>query len=109
LKEPLIVIQTVVDGFQAYFDRALGANLLYRFERPQYAEVRKNYWTGPKVVIGNEKEMSHVYGAEHLLRMLGELSSYFISMVLRADLAVDSKPATDHFHDGYGCGVCQHH
>jgi mortality factor 4-like protein 1 len=90
LKEPLIVIQTVVDGFQAYFDRALGANLLYRFERPQYAEVRKNYWTGPKVVIGNEKEMSHVYGAEHLLRMLGELKSYFILMVLRADLVVDS-------------------
>ena len=77
LKEPLIVIQTVVDGFQAYFDRALGANLLYRFERPQYAEVRKNYWTGPKAVNGNEKEMSHVYGAEHLLRMLGELDTLF--------------------------------
>jgi len=81
LKEPLMVIQTVVDGFQAYFDRALGANLLYRFERPQYAEVRKNYWTGPKVVVGNEKDMSHIYGTEHLLRMLGEFNGNLILMV----------------------------
>lgn len=85
LKEPLIVIQTVVDGFQAYFDRALGANLLYRFERPQYAEVRKNYWTGPKVVAGNEKEMSHVYGAEHLLRMLVSLPQIISTTAMDAE------------------------
>jgi mortality factor 4-like protein 1 len=45
--------------------------LLYRFERPQYAEIRKKYVTGPNVVVGQEKEMSAIYGAEHLLRMLG--------------------------------------
>ncbi len=72
LKEPALVIQTVVDGLQCYFDRALGSNLLYRFERAQYAHVRRQYWTGPKVIVGQEKEMSLIYGAEHLLRMLGE-------------------------------------
>ncbi|KAF8193795.1 MRG-domain-containing protein [Pholiota molesta] len=73
LKEPALVIQTVVDGLQCYFDRALGSNLLYRFERAQYAHVRREYWTGPKVIVGQEKEMSLIYGAEHLLRMLVSL------------------------------------
>ncbi|KAF8970982.1 MRG-domain-containing protein [Flammula alnicola] len=73
LKEPALVIQTVVDGLQCYFDRALGSNLLYRFERAQYAQVRKQYWTGPQVIVGQEKEMSAIYGAEHLLRMLVSL------------------------------------
>ena len=65
------MIQTVISGLQIYFDRALGTNLLYRFERAQYAQVRHDYWTGPKVVVGTEKEMCLIYGAEHFLRMLG--------------------------------------
>ena len=75
-------------GLQLYFDRSLGANLLYRwfiytykltdsyltftsFERVQYAEIRRPYVTGPTVKVGEEKEMSCIYGAEHLLRMIG--------------------------------------
>jgi len=46
-----------------------------RFERPQYADIRKRYISGPKVKVGEEKEMSAIYGAEHFLRMLG-LYSY---------------------------------
>jgi len=65
------VLPTIVSGLTCYFDRSLGANLLYRFERPQYAAIRKEYITGGHVVLGSEKEMSEVYGAEHLLRMLG--------------------------------------
>ena len=71
LRDPQTVLPTVVSGLQVYFDRALGANLLYRFERPQYAEMRKRYVTGPTVKVGQEREMSSIYGAEHLLRMLG--------------------------------------
>ena len=71
LKEPELVLPTIISGLQVYFDRSLGASLLYRFERPQYAEIRKKYVTGPKVIISQAKEMSAVYGAEHLLRMLG--------------------------------------
>ena len=65
------MLPTIVSGLTCYFDRSLGANLLYRFERPQYAAIRKEYITGGHVVLGTEKEMSQVYGAEHLLRMLG--------------------------------------
>jgi mortality factor 4-like protein 1 len=73
LREADLLTSTIVSGLQVYFDKSLGANLLYRFERPQYAEIRKRYITGPKVIIGQEKEMSAIYGAEHLLRMLGAL------------------------------------
>lgn len=76
LRDPELVLPTIISGLQVYFDRSLGANLLYRFERPQYAEIRKTYVTGPKVMVGQEKEMSVIYGAEHLLRMLGEHPSY---------------------------------
>ncbi|KAI0665480.1 MRG-domain-containing protein [Trametes maxima] len=73
LKDPKVLLPTIIAGLQTYFDRALGANLLYRFERPQYAEVRKRYVTGPTVQVGQEREMSAIYGAEHFLRMLVSL------------------------------------
>ncbi|EDR08717.1 uncharacterized protein LACBIDRAFT_297214 [Laccaria bicolor S238N-H82] len=85
IREPGLVLPTILSGLQCYFDRALGANLLYRFERPQYAEIRKQYWTGPKVVAGQEKEMSQIYGAEHLLRMLVSLPNMIASSSLDAE------------------------
>jgi mortality factor 4-like protein 1 len=60
-------VNEVISGLRLYFDKALGAMLLYRFERQQYAEIRKTY---PK------REMSDIYGAEHLLRIFGEHYSY---------------------------------
>jgi mortality factor 4-like protein 1 len=69
-----VVLPTIVSGLQVYFDKALGSNLLYRFERPQYAEIRKRYVTGPTVQVNQEREMSAIYGAEHLLRMIGSSS-----------------------------------
>ncbi|TFK51497.1 MRG-domain-containing protein [Heliocybe sulcata] len=74
LRDPKLVLPTILSGLQTYFDRSLGQNLLYRFERPQYANIRRQYVTGPTVKVGQEKEMSAIYGAEHLLRMLGKLS-----------------------------------
>ncbi|KEI41378.1 uncharacterized protein L969DRAFT_85154 [Mixia osmundae IAM 14324] len=53
----------VVAGLQIYFNKALGNNLLYRFERPQYGDIRKQH---------DGVEMCDVYGAEHLLRLFGE-------------------------------------
>ena len=54
------VLPTVVSGLRLYFDRAIGTNLLYRFERPQYMAQRKMYVTGSHVIVGQEKEMSQV-------------------------------------------------
>ncbi|KAJ7641369.1 MRG-domain-containing protein [Roridomyces roridus] len=70
LKDPEVLASTVVSGLQVYFDRSLSNHLLYRFERPQYAQIRVKYITGQDVIVGQEKEMCEVYGAEHLLRML---------------------------------------
>lgn len=104
LREAELLTPTIVSGLQVYFDKSLGANLLYRFERPQYAEIRKRYITGPKVIIGQEKEMSAIYGAEHLLRMIGEfqpkssfVSAYFIQ---RSESTADGSYLYD------GCRVC---
>ena len=75
---PERLLPTIISGLKLYFDRSIGTNLLYRFERPQYAEQRKKYVTGPKVIVGQEREMSSVYGAEHLLRMIGRVSQFFV-------------------------------
>jgi len=73
LRDPQVVLPTIVSGLQVYFDKALGSNLLYRFERPQYADIRKRFVTGPTVQVNQEREMSSIYGAEHLLRMIVSL------------------------------------
>ena len=81
------VLQTTIAGLGLYFERSVGkyhlpsqcrifillsgTNLLYRFERGQYAEVRRKWITGQHVTPENTRSMSQVYGAEHLLRMLG--------------------------------------
>lgn len=75
-RDSVALVNTLTAGLQTYFDRSLGANLLYRFERAQYAEIRKRYVTGPTVKVAEEKEMSSIYGAEHLCRLLGELTCY---------------------------------
>jgi glycerol-3-phosphate O-acyltransferase len=59
-------LNEIIAGITLYFDKALGNNLLYRFERAQYVEQRR---------AANGKPMSEIYGAEHLLRLFGELSS----------------------------------
>ncbi|KAI0075024.1 MRG-domain-containing protein [Panus rudis PR-1116 ss-1] len=82
LRDPPTLLPTIIAGLQTYFDRALGANLLYRFERPQYAEIRRKYVTGPTVIVGKEKEMSQIYGAEHFLRMLVSLPAMVASSAM---------------------------
>ncbi|KAG4304926.1 hypothetical protein PORY_001601 [Pneumocystis oryctolagi] len=56
------IFEEVISGIKLYFDRCLGNILLYRFERQQYSDIRKTY---------KDKEMSDIYGAEHLLRLFG--------------------------------------
>lgn len=67
----MLLAEIIYEGILIYFDRGLGKILLYAFEREQYVEVRDRFWDGEDVIPGDEKEMSEIYGAEHLLRLLG--------------------------------------
>lgn len=68
----------IVSGLKLYFEKSIGNNLLYRFERGQYGEIKKKY-QGPNVPEEEKKEMIEVYGVEHLLRLFGELLSRFLT------------------------------
>lgn len=57
------LLSEIISGITLYFDKALGNNLLYRFERAQYVEQKR---------ASSDRAMSEIYGAEHLLRLFGE-------------------------------------
>ncbi|GHJ88258.1 hypothetical protein NliqN6_4660 [Naganishia liquefaciens] len=62
------VLAEIMNGIVLYFDKALGNNLLYRFERAQYVDIRRK--------TAEVRPMSEIYGAEHLLRLFVNLPSY---------------------------------
>ncbi|XP_064091077.1 mortality factor 4-like protein 1 [Macrobrachium nipponense] len=63
-------VQEVVAGLREYFNIMLGTQLLYKFERPQYADVLQEH---------KDKQVSSIYGFIHLIRLfvrLGQMLAY---------------------------------
>ncbi|KAF9874503.1 hypothetical protein CkaCkLH20_08066 [Colletotrichum karsti] len=65
------ILEEVVAGLREYFEKSLGRILLYRFERPQYHEVRK-VWEKAKE-DDKHKSVCDTYGPEHLCRLMVSL------------------------------------
>lgn len=69
-KEESDIIDRITSGLIEYFDVLLGGQLLYKFERHQYADILDQY---------PGEQMSKLYGSFHLLRLfvrLGTLLTY---------------------------------
>lgn len=65
------ILEEVISGLREYFDVTLGRILLYRFEREQYLETRRD-WEAGKGDFEGKNGPADVYGAEHLSRLLGK-------------------------------------
>ena len=65
-----IIVNSIVSvnkGMREYFNLMLGAQLLYKFERPQYAQMKKNHEAS--ATDGDDMGLSSIYGSIHLLRL----------------------------------------
>ncbi|KAI5864434.1 MRG-domain-containing protein [Durotheca rogersii] len=65
------ILEETVAGLKEYFDKTLGRILLYRFERPQFADIHKKWISDDPEFQG--KSPSDTYGPEHLMRLLVSL------------------------------------
>ncbi|KAF3361151.1 Chromatin modification-related protein eaf3 like [Verticillium longisporum] len=64
------ILEETMAGLKEYFEKSLSRILLYRFERPQYHEIRKEW---EKTGEDGPKSVCDTYGAEHLCRLIVSL------------------------------------
>ncbi|KAL6450671.1 EAF3 Chromatin modification-related protein EAF3 [Candida maltosa Xu316] len=62
-------LHEILNGLEIFFTQSLSRCLLYQYERPQYLDLVK------KSVINAHTSVSHIYGVEHLLRLLVSMPS----------------------------------
>jgi hypothetical protein len=63
------ITNETIAGLLLYFNTSLGNCLLYRQERQQYGDIRNTH---------GDKQLVDVYGPEHLLRLFGTSSVFYI-------------------------------
>ncbi|XP_074057900.1 mortality factor 4-like protein 1 [Macrotis lagotis] len=61
-----LTISELMASLQEYFDKVLGDQLLYNFEKPQHLEIMASHPSTP---------MSQIYGGAHLLRLFSQMGS----------------------------------
>jgi mortality factor 4-like protein 1 len=64
------ILEEVTKGLKEYFSLSVGRVLLYKQEKPQYAAIWKRINSSTDELSG--KRIYEIYGAEHLIRLLGE-------------------------------------
>lgn len=67
------LLEEFIAGTKSYFTRCLGRILLYKFEKLQYAEIRKAWDNAPTGGDMDGKGPGDVYGPEHLARLVVKL------------------------------------
>lgn len=72
-------VQEVVAGLREYFNVMLGTQLLYKFERPQYADILQEH---------KDKQASDIYGFIHLIRLFGKKDFISYGVVSRNQFLV---------------------
>ncbi|KAI8226086.1 Chromatin modification-related protein eaf3 [Colletotrichum sp. SAR 10_96] len=65
------ILEEVLAGLREYFEKSLSRILLYRFERPQYHEIRKEWEKAGE--NDKNKSVCDTYGSEHLCRLMVSL------------------------------------
>ncbi|KAL7746692.1 Esa1p-associated factor [Sorochytrium milnesiophthora] len=82
-------------GMTLYFDKCLGARLLYSFERPQYREVyerlekeqQQSVEASGVPPVSKRVPLTGVYGVEHLVRLLALLSQLIVEAKVDTETA----------------------
>ncbi|TIB71451.1 MRG-domain-containing protein [Wallemia mellicola] len=68
------LVEEVTNGLEVYFNRAIASNLLYRFERPQFVQIKKEADERPD--NHEHKQLSALYGTEHFLRLIANRGQF---------------------------------